>query len=989
MTAIALYARLVKMTDNSVLATTTNLLKWSITRQMDKPGPRSITVPAGDPGDSSDSSHGFANAALAAVGGAGVTAAPVPTLCEGSFDGGTTIDFRFMVESVVPDMHGTELVLTLSGDDSGTLYNSIGPDRWPAIDIKLCDVLGGNAPGGPGEIIPKDAAKYGISTTGAIPSLQGVLVPQPGQEPIGSPMWASGASGKVALQAVVSNDLSSAMAELGVSIDSWEDSAGRLITTLVKQLGGVFFGADSYDQGSRGHSVWCDSDVNLSGDIAGVVCDGTPFTGSYPTAAGQNGYSNDATNHPHGIPRALVIGNVGGNPHGHAFTLDATSTAAVPPANENTTARLHAEETTLQPDLSTLMGEVRLYGGTSDAGIPQGAVLTSIITLNNQPVEGSPPYISWQDVLPIAAANQGDVTGQIYYDAGDYRLRPLPSWTLALPVYDLQVDNQNGVIYAATSQGVWSHSTSGLATSTGAWTRVGGLTYKVTRLNGVGGAAGAFWLYALVSGVSTEADGIYQYAGGTLTAYGQTGVGYDYWIRFLSKEKLVSMAAVSGSFCFFLTTADQQAQLWGYDATSSTTPYYTWTLATLDTGAQATRVDRVITAGGQDSVWVSTSGGSQAGQYILASAGSYIGQSLKLIDHDGSLATAVQTATGTSVAPQINRAISLGYGIGSPVVTVAVMLCTNVGVYYMPTNIPSTGGANWSPQCNGMNGLAGFSITNLVAGQQTSIPNPNDPTGYVLTNRLYAISGNSYYFSYSSGRWWRDLLRFPLTAAPWFYAAAESILSDLPSYAVQTIGPMASSPIGGPSGSHIQITSGTYALPSGWYWRRRWSYTREPFYALVNSNVAYPQVYDEQVTELAVTPSVPLGAAAATLALFFILLLGEHSTKQTTLTGQANFTQQESGLRYLWPTHAAAWSQVGQIKALSSEGELVTSYYINLSGVTFYVLSVTLSGEGPQYTAQVTVGTTVRGTPMTGADLAAALVQDQRRIRVHGLRSKH
>ncbi|MCA1598818.1 MAG: hypothetical protein LC769_07305, partial [Chloroflexi bacterium] len=423
------------MTDNTVLATTTNVVKGTIGRVMDRPGPRSISVPLADAGDSADATHGFAAALYAAVGLPGVNAAPVPTLCEVSLDGGTTVDARFIIEHVAPDLHTGTLLATADGQDTGVLYNSLGPDRFPATNLALADVLGGAT----GAIVPKSAGNYGISVGGAIPNLRGLLVPKPGSEPgatAGSPMWLSAASARVTMMGVVSNALSSALAFVGVTIQSWEDTTGRIITSLVKQLGGVIFAADTYDQGSRGHAVWCDSDVNISGDIQGVVCDGTASisnpSGSYgysnatsgtnatatsaitagavssvTVTAGGTGYTSAPTvsfsggagtgaaataaitggavssvtvtaggtgytsapavafsggggRGGAGVPRALVIGNVGGNPAGVAFTFDGTSSAGLTPAQEPSTARLLADETTLTPDLSTLYGEVQL-----------------------------------------------------------------------------------------------------------------------------------------------------------------------------------------------------------------------------------------------------------------------------------------------------------------------------------------------------------------------------------------------------------------------------------------------------------------------------------------------------------------------------------------------------------------------------------------------------------------------------------------------------
>jgi len=388
------------------------------------------------------------------------------------------------------------------------------------------------------------------------------------------------------------------------------------------------------------------------------------------------------------------------------------------------------------------------------------------------------------------------------------------------------------------------------------------------------------------------------------------------------------------------------------------------------------------------------------------------------------------------------------------------MLCTNSGVYYMSGTIPSDGGVNWSPRANGLNGLAGLSITHLVAGQPGQLPDPWDPTAYVDTARMYAISGTTFFYSYSDSRYWRDLLREPLTLGPFFYDLASSfvgswvsggtpgtpgsqtsavidyssgstlvvgqivlidsgtkqeavtltavsgtgpytcsfttslthtlavpVIGDLPPYSVQTIGPGSTSPLGATTATtHIQVAD---CLPDGWYWRRRWNACYEPFYALINGNVPWPAQLDDQVTEVAVTPSVDIETASDDLALFLVLLLGIHSMQQAQMTVQGAFSTQESGLRYLWPTHASTLSQTGAIKMVSSDGtHLITTTYIDAGDEALYVIDHTLAWDGPLFTATTILAPNLRGTPLTGADLAAALVQDLRRIRVHGLRKK-
>ena len=195
---------------------------------------------------------------------------------------------------------------------------------------------------------------------------------------------------------------------------------------------------------------------------------------------------------------------------------------------------------------------------------------------------------------------------------------------------------------------------------------------------------------------------------------------------------------------------------------------------------------------------------------------------------------------------------------------------------------------------------------------------------------------------------------------------------------------MASSPLGASIDTHLQMTG---VFPDGWYIRRRWNPRLEPYYGIVNSAVQFPYIYTEQITECVVDVSTNLDTASAYLLAVGILLLGEHSSKLTTITAQYTFSQQEAFALNTWPTHEVTMSQQGMIKQVSSDGEtLVDTTYISLTNTPLKVLEHLIESVGTLFTATTTLAPSVRGTPMTGAQLFAALVHNARRVSTKALR---
>src|SRR4051794_10983962 len=100
MTALSPFARLVDCTSNAIIATTSNIIDWSYSKDLDKVSSRAVVVPAGDAGDANGSSipDGYAQALLLAASDL-LSSSPKPLLCELSLDGGTTVDSRWLVRN--------------------------------------------------------------------------------------------------------------------------------------------------------------------------------------------------------------------------------------------------------------------------------------------------------------------------------------------------------------------------------------------------------------------------------------------------------------------------------------------------------------------------------------------------------------------------------------------------------------------------------------------------------------------------------------------------------------------------------------------------------------------------------------------------------------------------------------------------------------------------------------------------------------------------
>jgi hypothetical protein len=907
--------------DATMVASTSNVLAWSISWFLDKPGRLTITVGVGDAGDSAGGDDSFATALLKGAGGADSSALPVPTLLEFSLDGGTAVDSRKIVEKPMRD-EGS-LTCTEEGDDLLVVYALVvaGGGHATPQGCHLADVLGASQ----GTIIPINGGADVVAANGKIPFLTGLLNPVASvvQQTPGLASWPAGARTRLTFTAVLDP-----LVAFGTptNLDTYADTVLRALNVLATRLGGAVIAGDTLPQGVRGHLVGdsSDSSLNLAARFAGVVCDGTPTPGS---PAGTNGYSN-AAGRGGGVARTVVMGTAGASVHpSGGFLFDGSD--VMPIADEAESCRLDRERVTITPDLSALYRACQFRGGASNAGLPAGARITAITTLNNTPSGSKDAYT---DCMPIVGISVNDATGGLYYWIGDGLFRPWP-YSPPIAVLDIAVDTYNDQINIATAHGVY-HTSSSFA-APGAWTQVGGLTGRVTRLSGVpvgGPPLTDYKLYAMVEGDTPERNGIYRYDGGTLPG---EGAGYNGWRRYASTDAPVSFCSTDNHSFFHIDKSDQN-KVWLFDTTS-----HAATRFSLPANVQATRLDRVTAE--TDTVYISTVGDGQSGYYLSYDTGtnSWVTNGVRpvyLLVNGAPLK--VNKFMGPLVA--INPASS---------VTVRVFACTDGGLYYSATNTPThSDGSDWL-SANGQSGLAGVAVQDVAVGQAVRLLGLD-------TSRVFACNDSQFFESNNAMAAWQDVSARPVDKGPAFSGIVLRKTGDLPTNSIRTVGTMASSPLGLAGGTHVQIIAADDALPTAWYIERRLNQRMEWEYWTTNGTCPTFTMIEHEIAEIEASESSTLDVASGLLLALELYWLGENSQTQTVLDVPSSFTQTTAGLRRLRPTQEILLTLQGTVAQKSSTGAVLPTTYVDYSAASFYVLEHTISGRGGEPAASMTrVGT--------------------------------
>ncbi len=641
----------------------------------------------------------------------------------------------------------------------------------------------------------------------------------------------------------------------------------------------------------------------------------------------------------------VVVGTIGGSPAA-GFTLDGNGSG---PVDETVMARI--VEASIETNNADTYGQVLFTGGKSNAGLPDGATITGLGLLN--PI-GSGDRTDYTTCLPIISYQTEDKTGGVAFFNNDGVLRPL--LTGAGPVYSLYVDTAGSTIYIGTADGVLSRSSDVRAVH--AWTPVGTLHARIDRLAVQRDNTAGVHLFAQAEPKDLNLHGIYSYIAG---APGLTGGGYDGWAPAIVGAHVQSFVMTDYRTAWVLLDNDQgrvhQVGLGGGSSTPMT-PY------ALPAGVRAFALDRVITAGDgshppQDSVWAMTKGDAQSA-YMLVRAGTTWGP-FAPADADGSLATAAGGAE-----PTINGAVGLGVTVGGQYTSVFVS--TSQGLYWSPT----LDGKGWKSAC-GLNGLAGVSIAGVAAGQYQALQG-------ALETRFFAYNPKQFFYSSSDARYWRDLTKEEVSLGVWFADLARRASGDLPSNAVITIGPMASSPIGNPANTHIQATGANQDLPADWYWQRTLDDCLDWQVRLVNPDASTDACLASGLSDLQTNTAVTPLRASGDVARVARRWLSENSVPARTLKARCPLTRQEAALWAVRPGMLLPVNLQDQINQLSADGlSIVGTQVVHMVNALWWVIEATItldeSGGSLAY-ADLTLSTVLRKDKTTPQDVAAGL-QDQ------------
>lgn len=663
---------------------------------------------------------------------------------------------------------------------------------------------------------------------------------------------------------------------------------------------------------------------------------------SYPIGYRGHYYEDTA-----GGTNQVVVGAIGGSPAA-GFTLDGDVSGTV---DETVTARI--VEASVATNAADVYGQVLFTGGNSNAGLPANATITGLGLLN--PI-GTGDRTDYTTCLPILSWQVNDQTGGVSFFNNDGVLRPLLA--AAGPVYSLYVDTTGDTIYIGTDDGVLARSADVRAQHP--WTSVGTLHARVERLACERDNSNNVYLFAHAVPKDKSLHGVYRYPG---PAGSLTGGGYDGWGPVLLDAHVQDFVATDYQTIWVLLDNDQgHVHQYGLGAPAGgASPFVAYALPA---AVRAFALDRVVTAGdsshpAQDSIWAMTRGDAQSAYFLVRSGTTWGG--FGPADADGSLAA----ASGTALT--INGATGLGLTISGQYTSVFVS--TSVGLFWSAT----LDGTGWKA-ASGINGLGNVSIAGVVAGQYQALQG-------ALETRFFAYNPKQFFYSSSDARFWRDLTKEQLHLGPYVAYLAQVATNDLPSNAVITIGPMASSPIGNPANTHIQLAGANQDLPTGWYWERRLDDCNDWEYRLVNGNAITDACMQAGLTNLQTNETVTALRASADLARVCRRWLSENSVPQRTLTVRCPLTTQESAVWNVRPGQIVTVNLQDEINQMSADGSaIIGTQVVNMQSAPWWVIEATVtldeSGGSLAY-ADLTLGAVLRtDTTLTPDDLAASL-QDQ------------
>jgi hypothetical protein len=267
MTALAPFARLIDLRDNTEAATTSDIVSYGWESVLDNAPTGHVSVPLGAAGDAGGGLDSFATVALTAAGGPGLPSDPAPLELRFSLGGADgPVDFRWVGFTVERKVASNELVVTMAGEDCyGSLYSCqpCGNGRTTMTDIALVDALSGAQ----GTIVPIDADARNrlVSADGSIPYLRGLLWSDPAVPDSlpGAQGWDAAARAGLVYQAVCASEVSG----IPVWLDSYADTTSRAVLKVAQRAGGAVIPGDEaagVPQGTRGHLCIDPSDESLN-----------------------------------------------------------------------------------------------------------------------------------------------------------------------------------------------------------------------------------------------------------------------------------------------------------------------------------------------------------------------------------------------------------------------------------------------------------------------------------------------------------------------------------------------------------------------------------------------------------------------------------------------------------------------------------------------------------------------------------------------------
>lgn len=366
-----------------------------------------------------------------ATGGPSMTDPIIALLGEFSFDGGATVDHRFVLVSCQRSMDPSRPILTIDQYDQSTLYGVSGADHVTYIGTDAGGSTVINAPialNAAEGAVPRPTGAIGIGSLPSWPHNKGLFQIIPGFS-----RWAG--QSLLQMTPVVDSSLSS----LPLSADINAMTTQNTLKMILTRLAGVWqVGDTTAPPGSRAHWV---------------------------------SFSGDDVRNPIGVTQCISLGRVGTV---GAVTFDGDTAGTW---DETTTARFVGTGLNIDPALAELFAQTSMKGGISDHGIANGqgttgAAATSITCMVTVYPPATSDLTNWYDNLLII----GTTAGVYYHVVGSGFLVPMSP---AMVVNAIAYNNETHKLYIATETGCFSADALPPDFGSGdvaVWTRVGGLT---------------------------------------------------------------------------------------------------------------------------------------------------------------------------------------------------------------------------------------------------------------------------------------------------------------------------------------------------------------------------------------------------------------------------------------------------------------------------------------------------------------------------------